>query len=86
MRLRMGLAGAAVAFNIRRRDRSGSRLLFATSKPFRPVLTSAGVFGLRRLPMLQLEAVDMPIGKPPQSLAGLLQVPLAPSFAEEAAA
>jgi hypothetical protein len=85
MRLRMGLAGAAVAFNIRRRDRSGSRLLFATSKPFRPVLTSAGVFGLQRPPLLQLEAVDMPIGKPPQSLAGLLQVPLAPSFAEEAA-
>ena len=84
LRLRMGIAGAAVNFDVRRRDRSGSRLLFATSAPFTPVMTP-GIFGLMRPPRLQLEALDLPIGKPAQTLVGSLQVPLLPSFAEEAA-
>jgi len=76
----MGAAGKAVIFDISLRDRSGSRLLFATSNPFLPVRNR----GSRNPPLLQLNCRDLPIGKPPAQLSGSLTVPLHPSFAEEA--
>lgn len=78
--LTMGAAGHAVAFDIRLRDRSGSRLLFATTTPFTPVR----VLPLRSLPLLQLQCRDLPIGGAAVALSGSLTVPLQPSFAEEA--
>lgn len=77
-------AGVDVVFDIRRRDRSGSRLLFATSTPFQPAMVSINIFGLPQPPLLQLEGLDMPIGQPAKTILGILRVPLKPSFAEEA--
>ena len=76
----MGSAGLGVAFDIRCRDRSGSRLLFATSTPFAPRLTVP----LRTLPLLRLQCRDLPVGGVAIALTGSLTVPLQPSFAEEA--
>jgi hypothetical protein len=76
----MGPAGKGVIFDISLRDRSGSRLLFATSTPFLPVRS----FGSRNPPLLQLNCRDLPIGKAQVPLSGSLTVPLHPSFAEEA--
>ncbi|MBC7730906.1 MAG: hypothetical protein H7306_03265 [Bacteriovorax sp.] len=73
-------------FDLRLRDRSGSRLLFATSAPFVPRLTRrAGGFSLvmPRL-RLRLHCTDLPIAGPTAALQGLLEIPLQPSFAEEA--
>jgi len=84
LRLRMGSAAAGIQFDIKRRDRSGSRLLFATSTPFLPVFTLSGIFALPQPPLLEIEGRDMPIGQPQNTILGLLEVPLTPSFAEEA--
>jgi hypothetical protein len=35
-------------------------------------------------PKLRLHCTDLPIGQPPKPLQGWLEVPLQPSFAEEA--
>jgi hypothetical protein len=78
--LAMGAAGNALAFDIRLRDRSGSRLLFATSTPFLPVRVGAS----KNPPLLQLRCRDLPIGGGPSALSGSLTVPFHPSFAEEA--
>ena len=78
--LGMGAAGNGVAFDIRLRDRSGSRLLFATLTPFKPVRVGAS----RNTPLLQLHCRDLPIGGAVAALTGSLTVPLLPSFAEEA--
>ena len=78
--LAMGPAGFGVAFDIRCRDRSGSRLLFATSAPFAPRLS----LPQRTLPLLRLQCRDLPIGGVVAPLTGSLTVPLQPSFAEEA--
>jgi len=80
--LSMGSASNAVAFDIRLRDRSGSRLLFATSSPFVPRRVRSGVRW--RDPQLRIASRDLPIGGVPKSLQGWLHVPLQPSFAEEA--
>jgi hypothetical protein len=82
LRLRMG--PTLVAFDIRMRDRSGSRLLFATTAPFVPRRTKQFVFQPLRPPMLGLDCTDLPIGQPSKSLQGWLDVPLRPSFTEEA--
>ncbi|MCU1226575.1 MAG: hypothetical protein JWQ42_4668 [Edaphobacter sp.] len=74
----MGAAGKGVVFDISLRDRSGSRLLFATSKPFVPVRN----VGSRNPPLMQLNCHDL--GPVPATLGGSLTVPLQPSFAEEA--
>lgn len=80
------LSGATSAnFNVQLRDRSGSRLLFATSAAFVPRRTRRGVGFPWVTPKLRLACTDRPIGKPPRPLQGFLEVPLQPSFAEEAA-
>ena len=75
--------GSAV-FNVRLRDRSGSRLLFAASAPFVPRLTRRGLIFPWVTPKLRLQCTDLPIGKAPKVLQGWLELPLQPSFAEEA--
>ncbi|HKY29866.1 MAG TPA: hypothetical protein VJM12_18135 [Pyrinomonadaceae bacterium] len=80
--LRMGLT--APAFDVVLRDRSGSRLLFATSAPFLPRMSRVGFFQLPVPPALRLDCTDLPIGQPVVPLTGWLEVPLRPSFAEEA--
>lgn len=83
LNLRMGLT--ATTFDVILRDRSGSKLLFATSAPFLPRMSRIGMFQLPIPPALRLDCTDLPIGKPKQQLTGWLEVPLRPSFAEEAA-
>jgi hypothetical protein len=73
------------AFDIFYRDRSGSRLLFATSAPFLPRRSRIGFFQPLVPPAFRLGCTDLPIGQPAASLTGWLAVPLRPSFAEEAA-
>ena len=82
--LQLSMGGSAVAFDVRLRDRSGSRLLFATSTPFTPRRTRRGRIFPWVPPKLQLRCTDLPIGKPKKSLQGLIEIPLQPSFAEEA--
>jgi hypothetical protein len=76
----MGAAGNAVPFDIRLRDRSGSRVLFATSTPFLPRRIGAS----RNPPLLRLNCRDLPVGVAPTAVNGALTVPFQPSFAEEA--
>ena len=78
------MGSTVVNFNLRLRDRSGSRLLFATSTPFVPRRTRRGVPFAFVLPRLRLRCTDLPIGAAKAALQGLLEVPLQPSFAEEA--
>lgn len=75
---------SVVNFDLRLRDRSGSRLLFATTKPFVPRRTRRGVVFPFVMPRLRLRCTDLPIAAPKVTLQGLLEVPLQPSFAEEA--
>jgi hypothetical protein len=83
LQLRMGFT--AVTFDIHMRDRSGSRLLFATTAPFVPRKSRHFVFQPLRPPMMGLSCTDVPLGQPSKTLQGWLDVPLRPSFAEEAA-
>ena len=81
--LQLVMGAAKIDFNVRWRDRSGSRLLIAASLPFVPRLTRRG--GLKPLkPMLRLRCNDMPLDGAARVLQGLLELPLQPSFAEEA--
>lgn len=73
-----------VNFDLRLRDRSGSRLLFATTTPFVPRRTRRGAAVSLVMPRLRLRCTDLPLGQPPAALVGLLEVPLQPSFAQEA--
>lgn len=73
-----------VNFDLRLRDRSGSRLLFATSTPFVPRRTRRGLGFTFVMPRLRLRCTDLPIGAAKTALQGLLELPLQPSFAEEA--
>jgi hypothetical protein len=68
--LDMGPAGSGITFGIRRRDRSGSRLIYLTERPFHvapPVQTR-----------LVLRATST---RAPANVAGRLKVPPAPGFA-----
>ena len=86
LRLEMGIGANPESFDIRRRDRAGTRLLFVTTTPFHPVIWRAGpLFSRPRPPALVLTAIDKPIGGTPTTLTGRLRLPLAPSFAKEAA-
>ena len=95
--LSMGRAGRSVRFDQRRRDRSGSRLLYLTSAPFRvitrePVAGRGGPLdpppdGLRPrfrtiTPQLTLSAQSRLSGAI-TPLSGLLTLPPAPAFSEE---
>lgn len=80
--LQLGMRGAP-PFDITLRDRSGSRLLFATSAPFVPRL-GGRLGGLPRVaPQLHLACRDQPLDAPATSRLGRLEVPLRPTFAEE---
>jgi hypothetical protein len=83
LQLRMGTTSAV--FDVRARDRSGSRLLFATTAPFLPRMMRVGIFGPMQPPALRLDCTDLPIGSLSGPLKGWLTVPLEPSFAEEVA-
>lgn len=76
----VGLSASAptVAFNLRRRDRSGAQLIFLTNAPFvpRPLF----IEGQLVEPNLRLELKDLATGLP---IIGRLRLPLQPSFAEE---
>jgi len=82
--LRLSMGASVVTFDVRLRDRSGSRLLFATSTPFLPRRVRSIILGHFELPVLRLLCRDLPIGQPVKALEGRLAVPLHPSFAEEA--
>jgi len=82
--LQVAMGGSVVNFDVRLRDRSGSRLLFATSAPFAPRMTRRGLIFPWVTPKLRLRCTDMPIGVAPKALQGLIEIPLQPSFAEEA--
>ena len=82
--LQLAMGNSVANFNLRLRDRSGSRLLFATTTPFLPRRTRRGLAFLWLTPKLRLECTDKAIGKPPKPLQGWLELPLQPSFAEEA--
>jgi len=69
---------------VRLRDRSGSRLLLATSTPFTPRRTRRNRNAPWQAPVLRLQCRDLPIGRPAKALEGRLELPLQPSFAEEA--
>lgn len=82
--LQLSMLGIPVPFDVALRDRSGSRLLFATSAPFAPRL-SGRLGGVPRVtPRLRLTCQDRPLDGPAVVREGLLEVPLQPSFAEEA--
>lgn len=82
--LELVMGSSVVNFDLRLCDRSGSRLLFATSAPFLPRRTRRRPGFLFEMPRLRLRCTDLPIGAPKAALQGLLEVPLQPSFAEEA--
>ena len=82
--LRLSMGSVDVPFNVRLRDRSGSRLLLATSTPFTPRRTRRNRNAPWQAPVLRLQCRDLPIGRPAKALEGRLELPLQPSFAEEA--
>jgi hypothetical protein len=99
--LTMGLVPPNIHFDIRRRDRSGSRIILATSTPFKPLswrvpnpprpfpfpLPRPRPFKLN-FPTLTLHAVDRgPSGTPAPgvAIAGTISLPIAPDFAVEEA-
>ena len=81
--MQLSMGNAVVSFNVTLRDRSGSRLLFATTTPFVPRRIRLGV-APPQSPTLRLACQDLRIGLPPRPLEGRLDIPLQPSFAEEA--
>jgi hypothetical protein len=82
--LQLSMGPGSALFDVRLRDRSASRLLFATSTAFVPHRTRR-VPGLPSVsPRLRLTCTDRPVGQPAQTLQGWLELPLQPSFAEEA--
>jgi hypothetical protein len=82
--LRLSMGPTDVPFNVHLRDRSGSRLLFVTTTPFAPRRTRRNRNAPWQLPVLRLQCRDLPIGRPAAAHEGRLEVPLQPSFAEEA--
>jgi hypothetical protein len=86
--LAMGHGGSGVAFDVQIRDRSGSRCIFLTSKPFRVVtreligagLHLPGALFVTIKPSLILAFNDGPSAVP---LKGTLALPSMPVFAEE---
>jgi hypothetical protein len=95
--LQMGAAGAAIRFDIRRRDRAGARLVYLTATPFRVVTRERIVFG--RFPFPRQPENPFPLfrtitptlvlaGKSKllsavQDLSGALVIPAAPGFSED---
>ncbi|MGE0457073.1 MAG: hypothetical protein AB7O56_02590 [Bauldia sp.] len=69
--LSLALDGGAAAFNVRRRDRSGSRLVYVTDMPFAPAAGATLVF----------KATGKKGANPPKPVVGRLTLPIAPGFA-----
>jgi len=82
--LRLSMGPTDVPFDVRLRDRSGSRLLFATTTPFMPRRTRRNRNAPWQAPVLRLQCRDLPVGQPVRAIEGRLALPLQPSFAEEA--
>jgi hypothetical protein len=85
--LSMGHVGSAVKFDIRRRDRSGSRLIYLTATPF-TVVTREFIRGHRPRgahfvtfkPMLTLAFNDLQTNA---AVTGIIALPVLPTFVEE---
>jgi hypothetical protein len=75
--LEMGNAGATIRFDIRRRDRSGSRLIYLTANPFRVITRE-----LDGSPRLVLKAKST-LDTVSTDISGTLTIPLAPDFSED---
>jgi hypothetical protein len=71
--LDMGPAGSGITFGIRRRDRSGSRLIYLTQTPFNVAPPPVQA-------RLVLRATST---RAPANVTGRLKLPLAPGFAED---
>lgn len=95
--LEMGNAGAPIRFDIRYRDRTGSRLIYLTPTPFQVVTRERVAFGHLPLPLgpdirfpqfrkvtptLVLKGKSSLSGAV-QELSGTLVIPVAPGFSEE---
>src|SRR5262249_19059665 len=95
--LDMGNAGAAIRFDLRRRDRAGARLIYLTATPFAVVTRERIIFGhwpfqfqpddrfprFRSItPKLVLKGKSMLMGAG-ADLSGELVIPMAPGFAED---
>lgn len=86
--LAMGHSGSGIIFDLQIRDRSGSRCIFLTSKPFRVItreligggLHLPGALFVTIKPSLTLTLNDVPSAVP---LSGTLALPSLPAFAEE---
>ena len=99
--LTMGLVPPNIHFDVRRRDRSGTRIVLATSTPFQPIRwrvpNPPRPFPFPQphpqplkfhFPTLTLHAVDRgPSGTPAPgaAISGSISLPLAPDFAVEEA-
>jgi hypothetical protein len=75
--LKMDGAGAPTSFDIQRRDRSGSRLIYLTSQPLRISPPAVG-----DPPQLLLKARST-LNNVTTDLSGVLSIPSAPTFSEE---
>jgi hypothetical protein len=95
LRLQMGTTGGSIVFDVRRRDRSGSRLLYLTSTPFRVITRERTTFGHWPFivlpggkglfhsvtPTLVLDAQNsVPVAA---SISGSLVIPTVPTFSED---
>src|SRR5262249_34678802 len=84
LNLLMGSAGFGISFDIGRRDRSGTRILFATTSAFAPTMWRVPPLVLWRPPLLELEVDDFTTPGTATTRTGYLLLPLLPSFAAEA--
>ncbi|SDY88742.1 hypothetical protein [Nitrosomonas sp. Nm58] len=75
--LEMSNAGAPISFDIRRRDRSGSRLIYLTTNPV-PLVTDE----FSGSPRLVLKAKSI-LNEVSTNINGLLTIPVAPDFSED---
>lgn len=84
--LRLSMGSTTRSFDVRLSDRAGHRVLWATSAPFLPRKTRPRAGRPLQNPQLVLVCRDLPPGAAARTLSGRIDVPLAPSFAEEALA
>ena len=84
--LRLAMGSTTRSFDLRLSDRAGHRVLWATSAPFAPRRTRPRAGRPLQNPQLLLVCRDLPPGGTARTLTGRLEVPLAPSFAQEALA
>lgn len=96
LKLEMGTAGGSILFDIRRRDRSGSRLLYLTGTPFRVITRERTSFGHWPFIIVPKPAKGLYHAVTPTlvldtqssvpaatAISGSLVIPTVPSFAED---